>query len=117
MKKLVIAFMLVTLVLQGSAYAKLVGGQVVSTDVAASTVTVSQTNPETGTSENVTVWVNEETTYAGVDALSGITADEEAWVDAEEDTATQNWVATSVQVLGAPAAPAATTEAPATAQY
>lgn len=111
MKKLVIAMMLVTLVFQGAAYAKLVGGQVVSADVAANTVTISQTNPETGANENVTVWVNDKTTYAGVDSLSGINADNEVWIDAEEDAATKNWIATSVQLLEAPAAPAAATEA------
>lgn len=111
MKKLVIAMMLVTLVFQGAAYAKLVGGQVVSADVAANTVTISQTNPETGANENVTVWVNDKTTYAGVDSLSGINADNEVWIDAEEDAVTQNWIATSIQLLEAPAAPAAATEA------
>lgn len=110
MKKLVIALMFATLVLQGVANAKLVGGKVVSIDAAASTVTISQTNPETGVNENVTVWANDKTAYAGVDSLSGLSADEEVWVDAEEDAATKNWVATSVQRLEAVAAPAATTE-------
>ncbi len=110
MKKLVIALMLATLVLQGAAYAKLVGGKVVSTNAVANTVTISQTNPETGVNENVAVGVNDKTAYAGVDSLSGLKADEEVWVDAEEDAATKNWVATSVQRLGAPAAPAASTE-------
>ncbi len=111
MKKLVIALMLATLVFQGAAYAKLVGGKVVSTDVASNTVTLSQTNPETGASENVTVSVNDKTTYAGTDSLSGVKADDEVWVDAEEDAATKAWVATSVQVLQAPVAPAAPAEA------
>jgi len=110
MKKLVIALMLATLVLQGAAYAKLVGGKVVSTNAVANTVTISQTNPETGVNENVAVGVNDKTAYAGVDSLSGLKADEEVWVDAEEDAATKNWVATSVQRLEAPAAPAASTE-------
>ena len=48
MKQLVISMLVAAFVLsQGTAYAKLVGGKVVSTDVAASTVTISQTNPET----------------------------------------------------------------------
>ena len=110
MKKLVIAFMLATLVFQGAAYAKLVGGKVVSTDAAANTVTISQTNPETGDNENVTVSVNDKTAYVGVDSFAGIQADKEVWVDAEEDATTKNWVATSVQALEAQAAPAATTE-------
>ena len=114
MKKLVIALMLVTLVFQGAAYAKLVGGKVVSTDAAANTVTIGQTNPETGANENVTVWVNDKTTYAGVDSLSGINADAEVWIDAEEDAATKNWIATSVQLLEAPAAPAAAEALPVT---
>ncbi|GEM_PF-1598469 len=106
MKKLVIALLLATLVLQGAAYAKLVGGKVVSTDAAANTVTISQTNPETGANENVTVWVNDKTTYSGVAALSGVKANDEVWVDAQEDAATKNWIATSVQRLEIPVAPA-----------
>lgn len=109
MKKLVIVLMLATLVFQGAAYAKLVGGKVVSTDPAANTVTVSQTNPETGAVENVTISVNEKTTYAGADSLSGLKADDEVWVDAEEDAATMNWIATSVQRLEALAATPETT--------
>src|SRR3989338_4885900 len=114
MKQLVISMLVAAFVLsQGTAYAKLVGGKVVSTDVAASTVTISQTNPETGAEENVAVGVKDTTTYSGADSLASLAAGDEVWVDAEEDAATQGLTATSVQRLQVPVlAPAA--EAPTT---
>ena len=102
---------------QGSAYAKLVGGKVVSTDAAANSITISQVNPETGTEENVVFSLKDSTTYSGVDSLAGLKAGDEVWADAEEDATTKAWTANSVQRLevtapAAPEIPAAPLEAP-----
>ena len=120
MKKmqLAIAILVVSFALhQGSVYAKLVGGKVVSADAAASSITISQINPETGAEENVVVSVKDTTTYSGVDSLASLKAGDEVWADAEEDAATKAWTASSVQRIEliapvAPEAPAAPAEVP-----
>ncbi|MBI4395003.1 MAG: hypothetical protein HY583_02285 [Candidatus Omnitrophica bacterium] len=117
MKKMQLAIAVLVAVFalsQGSAYAKLVGGKVVGVDTGANTITISQTNPETGAEENVVVSVNESTIYSGVGSLAEVNSDVEVWVDAEEDPATKAWIAKSVQSeVTAPAAetPAAPAEA------
>ena len=111
---LVISILLATFVLyQGAAYAKLVGGKVVSTDATAKSLTISRINLATGAEENVVVGVTDTTTYSGVASLADLKAGEEVWVDATEDATTKAWTASSVQVLKAeapavPAAPATT---------
>jgi len=68
MKRMQIVFSILVAALmlfQGAAFAKTVEGKVVSTDVLASTLTVSQTDAETATAEDVTVSVSETTTYSG----------------------------------------------------
>ena len=116
MKKmqLVMAILLATFVLyQGTAYAKAVSGKVVSTNVVANTLTLSEKNAVTGADENTVVSVNATTVYSGVSALADLKAGDEVSVEAEQDAATNNWIATSVKKAEAPAevpatAPAAT---------
>ena len=106
--KLVFSILLATFVLfQGAAYAKTVSGQVVSTDTTANSLTVSHANAETGTDENVVLWVKDTTTFSGAASLAELKTGDAVSVDAEEDAATQNWIATSV-TLSQPSAPAAT---------
>ncbi len=96
--QLVIAILIAMFALyQGSAYAKSIGGKVVSTDAIAQTITISQANAETGAEESVVVSVNDSTTYSGVDALAGLNEGDEVWVEAEEDPATKAWVVSSLQ--------------------
>lgn len=102
MKKIELAItaLVAALVLyQGTAFAQLISGKVASTDATAKSITISQTNAETGTNEDVTVWVKDETAYTGVDSLAELMAGDEVLVETEEDAATKNWMATSVQRL------------------
>ncbi|MBI4357802.1 MAG: hypothetical protein HY584_00760 [Candidatus Omnitrophica bacterium] len=112
MKQLIISMLVAALAFsQGVAYAKSVGGKVVSVDSAASTITVGQVNPETGAEENVTVGVKDTTTYSGVDSLASLAVGDEIWVDTEEDATTKSLTATSVQRLEVPAPAEETTAA------
>lgn len=104
MKKmqLAISTLVAALVLsQGTAFAQLVSGKVVSTDATAKSITISQMNAETGANEDVMVSVKDETTYAGVDSLTGLQAGDEVLIEAEKDAATKNLAAHSVQRLAA----------------
>ena len=80
-----------------SVRAELVGGKVVNIDAAANTLTVSQTNLETETQENITIKVVGETDLLGVGSFSKIKIGDEIWAEADEDQATKNWVASSIQ--------------------
>ncbi len=112
--KLVITILVAALALyQGTAFAQLVSGKVVSTDATAKSITISKANAETGANEDVTVWVNDETAYTGVDSLAGLATGNEVLVEAEEDAASKNWMAMSVQRLEAEALLAETAEVPA----
>ena len=104
MKKmqLVMAVLLATFVLyQGAAYAKMVSGKVVSTDVVANTLSLSQMNLVTGIDENVVISVKDTTTYSGVSALADLKAGDEVSVEADEDLTTKSWVASSVSTTKA----------------
>ncbi len=119
MKKmqLVMAVLLATFVLyQGAAYAKTVSGKMVSTDALANTLTLSQKSVVTGTDENVAVSVKATTTYSGVSALADLKAGDEVSVEAEQDAATNSWIATSVTKAEAPATATTTAAAPTTVQ-
>ena len=119
MKKaqIVMAILVATLMIcQGAAYAQLVNGKVVSADPAAKSLTISRTNAETGASEDVVIWTNEQTAFSGTASLEELKAGDEVWVDAEEDAATKNWIATSIQLLQAQAEAPATPEIAATTQ-
>ena len=94
---LLATFMLV----QGVAYAKTVEGKVVSTDVAANSLTVSKTDAVTGASEDVVISVTDTTTYSGAASLIELKAGDQVSVEAEQDAVTSKWNASSVNRLGA----------------
>ena len=96
--KLAIAILIATFVVfQGAGYADLVKGNVVSTDIAAKSLTISRLNATTGAQEQVAVSVTDTTAFSGVASLAELKAGDEVWVDATEDPATKNWAAASVK--------------------
>ena len=85
------------LICGNQARAELMGGKVVNIDSATNTLTINQTNLETETQENIMVRVVGETDFLGIESFSSIKVGDEVWVEAEEDHATNNWVASSIQ--------------------
>jgi len=79
------------------ANAELLGGKVINVDSTSNTLIINQTNWETEAQENISVQIVNETALMGVESFSSIKVGDEVWVEAEEDYATNNWVASSLQ--------------------
>ena len=93
--------LLVGLLLFGNqAYAELVGGKVLDINATTNTLTVSQTNLETGNQENISIRVKTEASFSGVASFAAIEVGDEIWAEAEEDQSTKNWMATFIQRIG-----------------
>ena len=84
----------------GVAYAESVQGQVVSVDLVAKTIKISKAAAAAGAApEEVTVWVNDTTTYAGdATALAEVIEGDNVNLDVMKDEASGNWIAKSVNV-------------------
>ncbi|OGW86399.1 MAG: hypothetical protein A3C35_05560 [Omnitrophica bacterium RIFCSPHIGHO2_02_FULL_46_11] len=99
MKKLAIAVLVVFFaVSQGTAHADMVKGNVASIDNAAKSLTINRVNATTGAEEQVAISVTDTTAFSGTASLEELKAGDEVWVDATEDPATKNWVASSVKL-------------------
>lgn len=100
MKK-VSLFLALALVLtaSGVAFAETVEGTVSSVDLAGKLLKVSKTDAATGASEEVSITVNDSTTYSGeVTALAEVIEGDTVKIEADKDATSGNWVAKSVDV-------------------
>lgn len=100
MKKLGLVLLAVAFLASGVAYAEVVEGTVASVDLAGKALKVTKTDAATGASEEVSISVNDTTTYSGeVTALAEVIEGDTVKVEAEKDAASGNWVAKSVDVV------------------
>ena len=100
MKK-VSLFLALALVLMASgvAFAETVEGTVSSVDLAGKVVKVNKTDAATGAAQEVSVSVNDSTTYTGeVTALAEVIEGDTVKIEADKDATSGNWVAKSVEV-------------------
>jgi len=100
MKKLCLVLAIaVAFLASGIAYADMVDGTVTSVDLTGNVLKVSKTDAATGATEEVSIGVNDTTTYSGeVTALAEVIEGDTVKIEAEKDAATGNWVAKSVDV-------------------
>lgn len=98
-KMLALALLAVMLIATGVAYAELVEGEVTAVDLAGNLLKVSKAAAEGAAAEEVSIGVNDTTTYSGeVTALAEVVEGDKVKIEAEKDAATGNWVAKSVDV-------------------
>ena len=98
---LVVAFAL-TLMASGVAFAEALQGEVVSVDLTGKALKISKADAATGAKEEVSVSVNDTTTYSGeVTALAEVVEGDKVKLDVEKDATSGNWVAKSVDVAAA----------------
>lgn len=89
----------VALLVSGVAFADTVQGTVASVDLAGKVIKVSKTDAATGATEEVSISVNDTTTYSGeVTALAEVIEGDKVKVEATKDATSGNWVAKSVDV-------------------
>ncbi len=93
-------------VFQGTASAKTVSGKIAGVDAAANKLSISTTDPASGSESKVDISVSATTAYSGAAALADLKAGQEVSVEASEDAA-GGWSATSVKVAKAPSEAAA----------
>ena len=100
MKKMsVLLAVAVALLVSGVAFADTVQGTVSSVDLAGKVIKVSKTDAATGATEEVSISVNDTTTYSGeVTALAEVIEGDKVKVEAAKDATSGNWVAKSVDV-------------------
>lgn len=103
-------FAAVTMLFAGVASAEMFSGKVQSTDPAAKSLEVSRTNPATGAEENLSIMVQDNTTFSGVSSLSDLKQGQEVWVTAEKDDA-GSWMAGAIEISGEEMAGEGTTAA------
>jgi len=98
-KRLLWVVMALVLVASGVAYADMVEGEVVSVDLTGNMLEVAKTDAATGTTENLTISVDDATAYSGeVTALAEVVEGDQVKLEVEKDAATGNWMAKSVDV-------------------
>ena len=94
--------MALTLFASGVAFAEALQGEVVSVDLTGKTLKVTKTDAATGAKEEVSVAVNDTTTYSGeVTALAEVVEGDKVKLEVEKDAASGNLTAKSVDVAAA----------------
>jgi len=87
------------LTMSGVAFAETVQGTVSSVDLAGKVLKVSKKDAATGAAEDVSISVNDTTTYTGeVTALAEVIEGDTVKIEADKDATSGNWVAKSVEV-------------------
>ncbi len=87
------------LTMSGVAFAETVQGTVSSVDLAGKVLKVSKKDAATGAAADVSISVNDSTTYAGeVTALAEVIEGDTVKIEADKDATSGNWVAKSVEV-------------------
>lgn len=95
---LLVALALVLLA-SGVVFAEALEGEVAGVDLTAKVIKITKTDAATGAKEELSVSVNDTTTYSGeVTALAEVIEGDKAKLEVEKDAATGNWVAKSVEV-------------------
>lgn len=97
-----VVVMALALLASGVAYAEALEGEVVSVDLTGKALKISKTDAATGAKEEVSVTVNDATTYSGeVTALAEVVEGDQVKMEVEKDAASGNTVAKSVDVAAA----------------
>lgn len=100
MKKMTVIAMVVLaafVMVQGLAMAEMVSGKISAVSADSKSIKVNRINATSGAAEDIDIWVNDETQYAGAASLAELQAGDEVSIDAAQDAATGNWMAASVE--------------------
>lgn len=101
------AMLMAVLVLgQGAAMADTIQGKVVEVNASANSITISRSNPATGSEEQINIATKAETAWAGIKSLSELKAGDEVTVEAMQDATSGSWEAESIEKAEAEAASA-----------
>ena len=82
---------------QGIAMADMIQGKVVEVNASSNSLTISRSNPATGSEEKLSIAVEAETALAGIKSISELKAGDEVKVMAEKDAASGSWEAESIE--------------------
>lgn len=97
-----VVVMALALLASGVAFAEALEGEVVSVDLTGKVLKVATTDAATGAKEEVSVTVDDATTYSGeITALAEVVEGDKVKLDVEKDATSGNTVAKSVGVAAA----------------
>lgn len=96
--QLISFLMLATLLVSGAAFAEAISGKIMSVDQGTKSIKVSALDAATGAEKEVSIWVQESTSFSGVADLASLKEGAQVTIEATEDAATGDWKAESVTV-------------------